>query len=996
MHVHSQFSIKYGILSPEELVIWAEQNAYPSLLLADINSTGAVLDYLRKAQTRNFHAVVGTNLCNDIQQVALIIARNNRGFHELNRFLSEHLHKQKPFEHPLPHFTNCYVIYPVEKTPTNLRENEFIGLQIKDLPNISIRYSKLPKSRLLFLPAMTFRNKRDFNTHRLLRAIHYNTLLSRLEPNQQTIENELLRSFDELVELTKNYPDLLQRTLALLQTCQVQFQFGDDAQPQNPATFTGDKQNDEALLRELCMDGLKYRYNEVTPTILERIDKEIRIIAEKNYLSYFLITWDFTSYARSKGYFYVGRGSGANSLVAYLLRITDVDPLELDLYFERFINLYRKNPPDFDMDFSWRERDDIVRYIFERYPNAAWLCTYNTFQYKATVRELGKVFGLPKAEIDKLSDGKFKVEQLDSMSQLVLKYANNIQGLPAHLSVHSGGIVISEKPITWFSATFLPPKGYPTTQFSMLEAEDVGLYKFDILSQRGLGKIRETIDIIAYNQPQNPPRDIHDVHYFKQDKKVAQLLLDAKALGCFYVESPAMRMLMIKLKVQTYLELVAASSIIRPGVSQSGMMREYILRHRFPERRKQANSSLLEIMPETYGVMVYQEDVIKVAHYFAGLSLAEADVLRRGMSGKFRSREEFLRVKDAFFSNCKERGHDDKLAADVWRQIESFAGYAFSKGHSASYAVESYQSLYLKAYYPLEYMTACINNFGGYYRTEIYVHEARKWGASIEAPSIYEGDYLCVLRGKRLILGFILVAGLEHNVIFKLLEERNNGHFADLDDLLRRCYVPLEQLSLLIRIGAFRSWKVSRKKLLWQAHFQHHRDKRKAREAELFVVPPTPFQLPDLEESDKELAFEQMELLGFPLCHPFDLLEQQVGTHTLAHEMPEKLGQVVEMYGYLVSIKRSRTSTGTYMNFGTLLDKEGNTIDTVHFPESVQRFPFTGKGIYQLNGIVTEEFGYYCLQVGFLKKLKLMEDIRFSENALDLDWKRLEETKKVG
>jgi DNA-directed DNA polymerase III PolC len=972
-------------MSPEELILWSEESSYPFILLADINSTGAALDFLRKAQGKNVQPLIGVELRNDLRRIAIIIARNNRGFHELNSFLSEHLHPQRPFSNTLPHFTSCYVIYPIHSYPKYLRENEFIGLTYNDLMNVSIRYPHLPGNKMLFLPTMTFRNKRDFNTHRLLRAIHYNILLSRLELEQQACAEDILQPFSFWQKILENHPDLWDRTRSLFQTCQVNFQFGDDAQPQNPATYTGDKSRDESLLRELCMEGLHYRYPQVTPQIMGRIDKEIQIIAEKNYLSYFLITWDFTSYARSKGYFYVGRGSGANSLVAYLLRITDVDPLELDLYFERFINLYRKNPPDFDMDFSWRERDDIVRYIFERYPHAAWLCTYNTFQYKATVRELGKVFGLPKSDIDKLSEGKFHPDQLDSMSRLVLKYTSNIQGLPAHLSVHSGGIVISEKPITWYSATFLPPKGYPTTQFSMLEAEDVGLYKFDILSQRGLGKIRDTLDIIAYNQPDNPPRDIHDVQYFKTDKTVRDLLLSAKALGCFYVESPAMRMLMVKLKVQTYIELVAASSIIRPGVSQSGMMREYILRHRFPERRKQANSALLEIMPETYGVMVYQEDVIKVAHYFAGLSLAEADVLRRGMSGKFRSREEFQRVKDSFFNNCSQKGHDLQLATEVWRQIESFAGYAFSKGHSASYAVESYQTLYLKAHYPLEYLTACINNFGGYYRTEIYVHEARKWGAKIEAPSLNEGDYECVLRGNRLILGFNLVAEVEGAIILQILSERKRaGEFSDLNDLLRRCHVPLEQLSLLIRIGALRDWNEPRKKLLWQAHFHHFRDKKKAKEPELFAVPQTPFQLPDLVESDMEAAFEQMELLGFPLCDPFELLEHPPQAHVTANELPNRLGQVVEMFGYLVSVKRSRTSNGSIMNFGTLLDKNGDTIDTVHFPESVQRHPFIGKGIYQLHGIVTEEFGYYCLQVGFMKKLKMIEDIRFSDPNKDI------------
>jgi DNA polymerase-3 subunit alpha len=981
MLLHSQYSIHYGIHSPEDLVQWAKENDYPYALLADINSTGAVLAFLRATQKSGIQGICGVQLRNDMTIIATLIARNNRGFHEINQFLSHHLHQNIPFPEKLPHLTNCYIVYPLCSAANySLRENEYLSCSLDELPGLPLHYPYILYEKLLLLQSMTFLNKRDFNTHRLLRAIHYNVLLSKLPTEGQTRPDELLLSRQILLDRAGNYKNLLANTEKLLQSCRVSFDFGDDAKPQNPSTFTGSIEQDEQLLRELCEQGMNYRYPRFTEQIKDRIEKEISIIAQKNYLSYFLIAWDFTSYARSKGYFYVGRGSGANSLVAYLLRITDVDPLELDLYFERFINLFRKNPPDFDIDFSWKERDDVVRYLFERYPHAAWLCTYNTFQYRATIRELGKVFGLPKTEIDTLCSGKFIESQLDDVSKLVLKYSRNIFGLPSHLSVHSGGIVISEKPMSWFSATFLPPKGYPTTQFSMLEAEDVGLYKFDILSQRGLGKIRECIDIIHENQPENPPHDIHDIAHFKQDKKVEQLLLEAKALGCFYVESPAMRMLMVKLKVRTYLELVAASSIIRPGVSQSGMMREYILRHRFPEKRAEANPHLLAIMPETYGVMVYQEDVIKVAHHFAGLTLAEADVLRRGMSGKFRSREEFRQVRDRFFANCQEKGHDEILTSTVWRQIESFAGYAFAKGHSASYAVESYQSLYLKAHYPLEYLTACINNFGGYYRTEIYVHEARKWGAKIEAPSINYGDYPCVLRGERLILGFNLVNGIEGNVIISVMNERDeNGPFLHLDDLLRRTALTLEQLSLIIRIGALRDFPEPRKELLWKTHFHFHRHKKKERFPELFYQPVDKFELPNLSEPEQEAAFEQMELLGFPLCNPFDLLEDEAPAGVTAAQLPQLVGQVVAISGYLVSVKRSRTSKGDTMNFGTLLDRFGDTIDTVHFPESARRFPFMGKGIYLLRGVVTEEFGYFCLQVGYMEKLKLMEDIRFGD-----------------
>jgi DNA-directed DNA polymerase III PolC len=982
MFLKSHFSLRYGLVAPEELVSWSKEAGYEYVALCDINSTSSTLSYVREAQKTGTRPVIGADIRNGIEQCYLLIAKNNRGLHELNRFLSQHLHDETVFPETPPHLGNCFTIYPWGKEPGKLRENEWIGIQSSQLNQLTIKKSKVAYQRMLCMEFMTFRNKKDFNAHRLLRAIDNNILLSRLSTDQQASEEEKLIPLNELQERFQDFPELIERTTELLSHCHIHFGFGDDATPQNLATYTGSKEEDLELLKELCAEGLDYRYPITTDEIIARIEKEIEIIAEKDYLSYFLITWDFTSYARSKGYFYVGRGSGANSIVAYLLRITDVDPLELDLYFERFINLYRKNPPDFDIDFSWRDRDDVTQYIFDRYPNAALLCTYNTFQYSAAVRELGKVFGLPKSEIDILSKGKFQFEKLDQVSQLVIKYSKYIHGLPSHLSVHAGGIIISEKPISWYSGTFMPPKGYPTTQFSMLEAEDVGLYKFDILSQRGLGKIREAVDIIAYNQPENPSHDIHDIRYFKEDEKVKDLLRNAKAMGCFYVESPAMRMLLVKLQVDTYLGLVAASSIIRPGVAQSGMMREYILRHRYPEKRKEAHPILQEIMPETYGVMVYQEDVIKVAHHFADLSLAEADVLRRGMSGKFRSREEFNKVKETFFNNCYRKGFEHQVVADIWRQIESFAGYAFSKGHSASYAVESYQSLYLKAHYPLEYMTACINNFGGYYRTEVYVHEARTWGAIILAPSINEGDYVCTLKGKELILGFILVNGIEGKLIVKIIEERRkNGVFKNFDDLMKRCIIPLEQLSLIIRIGGLRDFPESRKELLWKAHLFHNKVKDKQHVPVLFETERRNFSIPQLTEQELELAFEQMELLGFPLCNPFLLLAQKTTPNCAARSIHQHHGKKILTYGYLIALKRSRTNKGEDMFFGTFIDQHGDLIDTVHFPEFARKYPFYGKGIYELHGVVTEEFGYHTVEVGMMIKLAFMEDIRFSENA---------------
>ena len=291
----------------------------------------------------------------------------------------------------------------------------------------------------------------------------------------------------------------------------------------------------------------------------------------------------------------------------------------------------------------------------------------------------------------------------------------------------------------------------------MIIAEDVGIFKFDILGQRGLAKIKDALEIIKTNRPDDPEIDINDVETFKRDPNINRLLKTGGAIGAYYVESPAMRGLMIQLQTQDYLGLVAASSIIRPGVSSSGMKDEFIRRHRRPERRSKAHPILMQIMPETYGVMVYQEDVLKVANQFADLTLGEADVLRRGMSGKFRSRKEFQAVEQKFISNCRQKGFDDELIFEVWSQIKSFAGYAFAKGHSASYAVESYQSLFLKCYYPLEFMTAVLNNGGGFYSVEHYLHEAQQQGATICLPCVNTSDHPNRIIGTSIYLGLELL-----------------------------------------------------------------------------------------------------------------------------------------------------------------------------------------------------------------------------------------------
>lgn len=977
LNCHSYYSFKYGTLSPVELLDEARKQNCEHLALTDINSTSGALYYAMEAQRRGIPVVLGVDFREGNRQKFVALARSNMGFQHINDYLSLLLGQKKTIPDEAPLLEETFIIYPLSNTPSRqLRANEYIGVNIHEKSNWEVKYAQLwPNDKCVALHTVSIRNKKDFNAHRLLRAIDNNLLLSRLSIEDQGTTHHRFYSPEETKEAYTHHSFLQKNALNLLQQCSVSFEFNLKGKTQNKERFTESEQSDFELLKSMATDGLAYRFgNNITPEIEARLHKELTVIRQCQFVPYFLINHSIISYARQKGYFYVGRGSGSNSLVAYLLKITNVNPIELDLYFERFINPNRKSPPDFDIDFSWKDRNDVTQFIFDEYPNTALLGSFVTFQQRSVLREIGKVLGLPDREIKALQQTE-NTNDLDQIARLTLQYSHYIHGLPNHLSIHSSGIVITEKPITYFGATSIPPKGFRTTHFDMHIAEDVGIHKYDILGQRGLGKIKDALEVIRLNNPNEPPIDIDDVERFKKDEKVKEILRTAQSIGCFYVESPAMRGLMKKLEVDDYKGLVAASSIIRPGVSHSGMMQEYIKRHRNTTARAAAHPVLGEILNDTYGVMVYQEDVLKVAHYFAGLTLEESDKLRRGMSWKFRERPEFMEVKDKFFSNCAEKKYPLKLTTEIWRQIESFANYAFAKGHSASYAVESYQSLFLKAYYPLEYMVATINNFGGFYSTEHYLQEARLHGGTILPPCINTGERLTTINGTTIILGFQHVKSLDYQVTTTLLENRKKyGPFESIEDFINRVPVSLEMIIILIRASAFSFTQMEKTTLLWKAHFILGGDKKTVQNhTSLFnFTNPKKVEIPQLSPMPHEDSYDEIEHFGFPLCSPFELIDQDALSESIySSSFVEHEGKQVKVLGYLVHRKRT-TTRGRYvqeMMFGTFMDYEGNFFDSVHFPNSIKYYKFKGKGIYELHGKISSDHGHYTLEVNRMTKL---------------------------
>jgi len=976
LNTHSYFSLRYGTCSPEQLAETAASLGIRKMVLTDINNTSASYEFIQACRKHGIIPVLGIEFRRDHRFLYIGIARNREGWRELNEFLTRHSLEDTLLPDVAPRFEHAYIIYRALVKPLDdFADNEFIGVRPEEVNKLFRSPVKDRQDRMVVLAPVTFQDDDGFKIHRLLRCIDLNIILGKLEPKDHARPTEYLRSEEELRERFVSYPGIISNTGKLLENCSIEMP---DTLSNNRLSFTGSEAGDFKLLSKLAIDGCKRRYGPDNEEAKGRTEKELKVIRQLHFNSYFLITWDIIRYAETSGFHHVGRGSGANSIVAYNLGITDVDPIELDLYFERFINPHRSSPPDFDLDFSWDQRDDVIDYMFKRYGSefTAQLATYNTFKGKSIIRELGKVFGLPKEDIDTIVDHPMDASRHHHFAKYIFKYGKMIENFPNYLSIHAGGIIISEEPLNYFTALKMMPKGFPVTHFDMYAAEDLGFQKFDILSQRGLGHIKDAVKLIAQNQ--GKVVDIHQVAGIKQDPLVRKQLQSGQCTGCFYIESPAMRGLIKKLRCDNYIQLVAASSIIRPGVAKSGMMKEYIQRFHKPGSFSYLHPIFEKHLNETFGVMVYQEDVLKIVHHFAGLDLNESDMLRRIMTGKRKDSDIFYSLQNKFLANCRERGYSEELIREVWRQIESFSGYSFSKAHSASFAVESFQSLYLKTYFPVEFMVAVINNFGGFYTTEVYVHEARMAGASINAPCVNKSLYLTHLYGKEVYLGFIHMQSFETKAAHRIIREREHGgEFTSLEDFIKRVDIGREQLDLLIRIGAFRFTGMNKYELMWAKNAIFNPAVKHHNTAYLFDTVHQPFSLPVLEEGPYDQAFDEIELLGFPLTSPFELIESSFKGKICAAEFKKYTGQTVTILGYYITRKYVRTVQGKLMNFGTFIDKNGIFFDTVHFPKSLEQYTFKGPGCYAIEGKVVEEFGFPSIEVSRMAKLPYVKDNRY-------------------
>ncbi|MCI9845947.1 DNA polymerase III subunit alpha [Flavobacterium pectinovorum] len=984
LNCHSFHSLRYGTIPLEELISQAAACGVTAMALTDINTVTGIYDFIKGCKAVGIKPVVGMEFRSEHKLRFIGLAKSASGLAEMNRFLTRHNFDNIDLPLSAPEFEDVFVIYPLENAPLLLQENEYIGIRPEQLQKLVLSDWKNRQEKMVILQPITFRTRTEFNLHRILRAIDMNLILSKLTPEDYCQETEIMRPLEYLTSFYAEYPQIISNTEKIIAECHFEFDF---KTPKNKKFYTNSKKDDILLLTTLAQQGLEWRYGKNNAEAKSRMFKELKVIDQLEFSGYFLITWDIIRFSNSQGFLHIGRGSGANSIIAYCLGITDICPLELDLYFERFLNLNRKSPPDFDIDWSWKERDTILEYIFSRYgyDHVAFCGTNVEFKYRSIFREVGKVFGLPKEELDALAKNPIELHASNKVVRQVQQYGMLLEKYPNQRSMHSCGILISEEPITNYTPLEMPPKGFPIVLFDMHIAEDIGLEKFDILSQRGIGHIDDSVKLIEKNR--GIRLNIRDTTISKNEAKCNEFLGIGRTIGCFYIESPAMRGLLRRLNCDNYKTLVAASSIIRPGVAQSGMMKEYIFRHNHPDKFEYLHPVFQEQLDETYGIMVYQEDVIKIALHYGGLPAADGDILRRAMSGKGRSKAALQKVKDNFFLSCVQQGHPLKLSEEIYRQIESFAGYSFCKAHSASYAVESYQSLYLKVYYPVEFMVAVINNQGGFYRTEVYVHEAKMSGAAIHNPCVNKSEFETTLYGTDIYLGFMHLQSLESKTALLIQQEREkNGSYKSLEDFINRIPIGIEGIQILIFIGAFRFTGKSKNQLLVIARLILVNFKPENRNLMLIQEPVKEYELPELERSEFEDAFDEIELLSFPVsCSPFDLLQTKFRGDVMAKDLLMYHKKTVRMLAYLISRKHVPTKMGA-MYFGTWIDADGEFFDTAHFTDSLAKYPFQGGGCYLLLGNVEVDYHFPTITVTKMAKMPFIADPRYS-NTNDRQYK---------
>jgi error-prone DNA polymerase len=673
-----------------------------------------------------------------------------------------------------------------------------------------------------------YARKEDFFVHDILTCVRTLTKLDDVHPERRLNAENYLKSEDEMALAFKDYPDALRATVEIAAQCESPVDLGVPSFPSFavPECYP----SAAAFLRHLVFEGARKRYGKVTAQIEERLNYELYVIEKLGYEDYFLVVWDLVLFARNQGIRHAGRGSAADSAVAYCLNVTDVDPIAQNLLFERFLSLERGEKPDIDVDFDARRRDEVSAYVRKKYgeDHVAAVATYNTFQARSAIRDVGKAMGYSPDEIDiiakrmpyYLSASKL-TERFDLVPELkglltpkklktLLEGAERLAGLPRFLATHLGGLVISRHPITHLSPVQYSAKGITIIQFDKDDVEDLGLVKIDLLSLRTLGAVEDSLN---YMKKAGKKLDYDRLPL--DDAQTYRRLRASDTVGVFQLESPAQRALQARLGADNIEDIVASVALIRPGPIKGNMVEPYVRRRRGLEPITYLEPRLEPILKKTYGVILFQEQVIEIASTIAGFTPGEADKLRRVMT-HMRSGEEMENLGRLFVEKAVRSGVDEVTAEAIFQCMRGYASYGFCEAHARAFGTTAYKTAYLIEHHPAEFFGAILNNEPmGYYPISTICVEARRHGVKVSGPSANRSGKDVKVEGNEIILPFKMISGISARTIETIEEERRKGPFKSFSDFVARVRPPVDVLRAMVLCGVFDEFGVSRKRLVW-------------------------------------------------------------------------------------------------------------------------------------------------------------------------------------
>lgn len=989
LQVRSCFSLLQSSNKIDDLVKQAQNMGYEALALTDLNTMYGVVHFYRAAKAANIKPIIGLTLqlsdimTTDHQSEIILLAEDNQGYHDLFKISSLKMTQdQLTWADIAPLLKHMLVIMPprtgeitalltadqeeqqswwvkVQQLMPNWADHFYFGISTRQSASTTQQQIKDLATKLqvdlVALDDVRYLQANDAFANEVLAAIDAGTQIE-----APVIQSQQQGTFylDDPEEVNARFiraglGDAAQMTTELAQRCQVEIEF---KRAQLPHFKVPEGTNAESYLRNLAQAGLKRRLNDqVTTAYQERLDYELKIIDSMGFADYFLIVWDVIRYAHQQNIMTgPGRGSAAGSLVAYTLGITEVDPLKYNLLFERFLNPERVSMPDIDLDIPDDRRDELIQYMHERYGDThmAQIITFGTMAAKQALRDVGRSFNLMQTEMSEWSraipnqlnitlraayqqsEGLKNLVAASDLNKLLFKTALAIEGLPRHYSTHAAGIVLGERPLTDTVPVQNGSDGIKLTQLPKGDVEALGLLKMDFLGLRNLTILNNTVQAIRQHYPDLKDFDPKKIDL--EDPKTLQLFQKGDTDGVFQFESSGIRQVLIKLKPTEFRDIVATNALYRPGPMEN--IPTFIARKNGQEKVVYPVPELAQTLGDTYGVLVYQEQVMQVAVEMGGFTMGQADILRRAVSKK--KKADLDNARQSFLDGAQKQGYSIADAITVYDYIERFANYGFNKSHAVAYSMVAFWLAYLKVHFPAEFFLSLLNaNLNNERKTAAYLQELRNRKIKVAGPDINLSETIFTLHDNVVRFGFETIKGLRRDFIHALIDERQaDGRYKDLNDFLKRQtsrFLKLEPIVTLAKVGCFDSFDENRKQVVTNVENLIESLQLSGDSVPLFdVLAPKVEQVDDY--SNQERLELEKELLGaYVSGHPLSGYQQ---TFTREHvtTVQRLTDQPANLLLYIHHVKVIRTKRGEQMAFVSAEDLTDDIEITV-FPRTFKQ-----------------------------------------------------------